>query len=244
MKNLFYIAALTVAIAGCKKDDSDSMETSTFKVEIQNVSTTTTLQAGAVLGGLPDRTVPLSHGPWAVFSTGSLFTLGQPASDGISRLAEDGMSTVVTNDLNNSSFAKSNGEFVAPGGPDMGSALFFGEKSTFMVTGEPGDKLQILTMFVQSNDWFYSFGDGGLSLFNGDAPVSGDMTSKLVLYDAGTEADEQLGLGMNQKPDQGPLEFNIGPDDSVNMIKIAATRHPSTVTPAITSVIKITITPQ
>jgi hypothetical protein len=238
-------------MAGCKDDDDDDPTptptdmSKTFKVTVQNVSTPTTLEPGAMLGGLPDRTAPLSHGPWAIYSTSNdLFTVGSPSSEGTSRVAEDGITTVITNDLNNSSWVKHNGEFVAPGGPDNGSAIFYGETSMFMVTAEPGDKLQIESMFVQSNDWFYSFGNGGLPLFNGTTPVNGDMTSYLVLYDAGTELDEPPGLGNTQKPDQDPLDTNIGPDDSVNQVQPVETRHPGLTVPPVASVIKITVVPQ
>jgi hypothetical protein len=248
MKKLFYLAPVVLALAftGCSKDDDDddnnviTDNTRTFKVVVQNVSTATTLEPGA----MPDRTAPLSHGVWAVFTTGSLFAVDQPADEGTARIAEDGMTTVKTNSLNNSSLIYSNGEFVAPGGPDSGAAIFVGESSMFMIKGKPGQKLQIQTMFVQSNDWFYSFNNGGLDLFNGSTPVTGDVTSSLVLYDAGTEADEPLGLGTTQKPDQDPLAINVGPDDPVNMIKVASTKHPGFVIPATNSVIKVTITPQ
>ena len=60
-------------------------------------------------------------------------------------------------------------------------------------------------MFVQSNDWFFAPSSSGISLFDGDAPVEGDITSLVGLWDAGTEADETPGEGPNQAPRQaGP----------------------------------------
>ena len=244
MKNIIFIAALAVCFTACKDDDDDPViptdNTRTFKVVIENVSTATTLQPGA----MPDRSVPLSHGVWAISSNFELFQLDQPADEGTSRIAEDGMTTVKTNDLNNNSLISSNGEFVAPGGPNPQNAIHMGESSMFMVKGKPGQRLQIQSMFVQSNDWFYAFTDGGLDLFPDNNAVSGDVTSKLALYDAGTEADEPPGLGTTQAPDQGPLDMNVGPDDSVNMIKLAMQRHTGFVIPPNNQVIKITITPQ
>ncbi len=244
MNKLFYLAIFVVFVAGCKDDcDDNGMNPSTdtsrmFQVKIENVSTTTTLEPGA----MPDRTVPLSHGVWAIYSAGDLFTLNQPSDEGTSRIAEDGMTTVKTNDLNISNIINSNGEFVAPGGPDNGAALFSGETSIFTFQAKPGEKLQIQTMFVQSNDWFYSFRNGGLPLFIGTTPISGNVTSEVVLYDAGTEADEPAGLGSNQKPDQAPMAINIGPDDPINLVKVASEKHPTFVIPSTSSVIKITIT--
>ncbi len=246
MKKIIYIAAFAVAISGCKKDDcQDPVPTPdnsrTFKVLVENVSTTTTLQVGA----MPDRSVPLSHGVYAVYSSGALFTLGQVADDGIQRIAEDGMTTVKTDLLNNMSGIFDNGEFVAPGGPDNGAALFMGESSMFMISAKPGDKLQIVSMFVQSNDWFYSFGEGGLALFNGTTAITGDVTSKLLLYDAGSELDEAPGLGITQKPDQQPMQMNIGPDDGTTTITDAMVRHSGTfIIPATNIVIRVTVTPQ
>jgi hypothetical protein len=253
MKKLtFLLISCGLAFAGCERDDDDVDDAITpapiinednsrgFKVLIENVSNHTTLQEGA----MPDRTAPLSHGVWAIMSSGDMFTVNQPADEGTSRIAEDGFTTVKTNELNNRTDVVTNGEFVAPGGPDNGAAIFVGESSMFMVKAKPGEKLQIMTMFVQSNDWFYSF-SGGLPLFNADgSPISGDVTTKLVLYDAGTEYDEPLGLGVHQKPDQDPLAANVGPDDPVNMVKEAAWKHPQFVIPPITSVIRVTVTPE
>ena len=42
-------------------------------------------------------------------------------------------------------------------------------------------------------------------------PLTGDITAKMILWDAGTEVNEELGIGPNQGPRQkGP---NTGPDE-------------------------------
>jgi len=231
---------IPIAFASCKKDNDTTVDSRTFMVRIENVSAPNTLPTARANG-----TVPLSHGVYAVNpSGGSLFMNGQRADVGTERIAEDGFTTEKTNMLNNTSGITYHGEFVAPGGPDNGSAIFAGEVSTFMVIARPGEKLQIQTMFVQSNDWFYSFGDGGLNLFDGSTPVSGDVTSRLVLYDAGTEADTAPGTGPNQKPVQGPLDMNVGPNDATTTITVVPQRHTQFTIPATASIIKITITPQ
>lgn len=226
-------------LTACDKRDVLDGPSRTFMVRIENVSVPNTLPTDRANG-----TVPLSHGVFAVYKTGNLFTFGQPADVGTERIAEDGFTTEKTNMLNNTPGITFLGEFVAPGGPDNGAALFAGEVSNFMVIAKPGDKLQIETMFVQSNDWFYSFGGGGLDLFDGKTPISGNVTSKLVLYDAGTEADTAPGTGPNQKPVQPPLAMNVGPSDAVNIITVAPQRHPGFNIPPTASIIKITITPQ
>src|SRR5688500_3131577 len=100
MKKIFFVLALAVGFTACDDDDdadpiAPTDNTRTFKVVIENVSTLTTLEPGA----MPDRSVPLSHGVWAVSNAVQLFQLNQPADEGTSRIAEDGMTTVKTNDL-------------------------------------------------------------------------------------------------------------------------------------------------
>jgi hypothetical protein len=135
--------------------------------------------------------------------------------------------------------AEDKGEFSAPGGAN-GPVIGSGESTTFTFEAGPDDKLQIMTMFGNSNDWFYAFGDGGLDLFDGDDAVDGDVTSKLQLYDAGTEQDEMPGLGTFQKPDH-PTTINVGPVDAVNTIKVATSRHTTFIIPPTSGVIKVTV---
>ena len=74
-------------------------------------------------------------------------------------------------------------------------------------------------MFVQSNDLFYAPDGEGIALFNeaGEA-FSGDITEQFLLWDAGTEENEQPGVGLNQAPRQsGP---NVGPIDPNNAVRL------------------------
>ncbi len=74
-------------------------------------------------------------------------------------------------------------------------------------SAEPGDRLSFASMFGQSNDLFYAFGDAGLALFDAmGTPVTGDVTGSVNLWDAGTEANQWPGVG----PDQAPRQ--AGPD--------------------------------
>jgi hypothetical protein len=67
-------------------------------------------------------------------------------------------------------------------------------------------------MFGQSNDWFYAPDANGIALFDGKGkPVSGDVTNKLILWNAGTEVDEEIGIGPNQGPRQKGM--NTGTDE-------------------------------
>ena len=98
-----------------------------------------------------------------------------------------------------------------------------GESVEFAFSAAPGEQLTFESMFVQSNDWFYAF--DGLSLFDGDQPISGDVTSEVELYDAGTEADTAPGTGPDQKPVQDPEAMDVGPKED-EPIQLATERHP------------------
>ncbi len=237
-------APFALAAAACSSNTANSTPR-TFSVTVENVSQPNTISSDRAMG-----TVPLSPGVYAVYSgSNPMFTAGQAADEGTERIAEDGFpgpplplgteSTLVEMVAG----VSGSGVFQSPGGPDAGPAILAGESATFTITALPGDRLQIETMFVQSNDWFYAFGSGGLQLFDGSDPVSGDVTSDLVLYDAGTEEDTAPGTGDFQKPVQDPTATNIGPSESVS-IQTAAARHPNFTIPATSSVIRVTVTPQ
>lgn len=239
------LAAALSGFSGCDliddlENELDNTRARKFTVRVENVS-----MPGTITSDRAGGTVPLSPGAYAVYmGDNPMFHVDQPANNATARIAEDGFPMMKAMDLKNNSKVSMSGTFDSPGGPDMGPALFAGEVSTFTVTAKPGDRLQLQTMFVQSNDWFYAFGDNGLALFNGNSPVSGDMTDKLVLYDAGTETDTAPGTGPYQKPVQDPLATNVRPDDTVNRIKENNDRHPGFTIPAKNMVIRITITPQ
>jgi len=243
----FTALALILTLMSCSNNDEivDPNLSTTFLVTIENVSTNTTLEEGA----LPDRTAPVSHGVWALIERSNIFGLEMLASEGTSRLAEDGFISVKSEELSRAPYVITHGQFrsiTQPGeiiNPEDNFALRAGEKSQFEVVASPGQRLQLQTMFIQSNDWFYAFSKGGLDLYNGNTPVNGDVTSELFLYDAGTEADEQLGLGTTQKLDQDPTAQNIGPDDPEGKVKLAITKHPDFYIPPTSSVLRVTVQP-
>ena len=234
-KLMFALFVLCIPFVACDDDDNPVTER-TFTVTIQNVSTATTLQPGAV----PDRTAPLSPGIWAVLDDGRLFTLDTEADLGTERLAEEGSTSEKFTDITDESWVEDHGTFMSAAGAN-GPVIGSGETATFTFVAGPGDKLQIMTMFGQSNDWFYAFDNGGLDLYDGaEDPATGDVTSELELYDAGTELDEMPGLGVTQKPDH-PATIDVGVIDPVDLIKVATSRHTSFVIPSTSSIIKVTI---
>lgn len=250
MKNKLLLTCLSLALlggTGCElinELETDEKKSTKFMVRIENVSQPNTLEVERANG-----IVPLSPGVYAVYpgsaylGNNPIFLLGAPADEGTERIAEDGFPMMKADMLKDFPFVKS-GVFASPGGPGNNPALFPGEHATFTITAKPGDRLQIQTMFVQSNDWFYGFANKGLSLFNGNNPISGDVTEYLMLFDAGTEEDTPPGTGPFQKPVQDPMATDVGPADSYVLIAPARERHPQYMIPANHQVIKVTVTPK
>jgi hypothetical protein len=133
--------------------------------------------------------------PGVVYSQGEqspLFTKGEAAisSSGLEQLAEDGnvdIAYTYLNGLENVTAVKSS----------TGAAP--GESMTFDIEVPIGDRLNFATMFVSSNDWFISYNQVGIELYNEDGSVKSSIAiNKNYLYDAGTELDQTVGLGDGQ----------------------------------------------
>ena len=226
---ILVLPVLALVAVGCADDDPVAPVSKSFTVTIENVSVSQTVPTTRA-----DGIVPISPGAYAVFTGNNpIFTLGGTADAGLEGIAEDGETGATTTKLAADPNVSSGGAFMGPNGPVLPS-----EPAPITFTATEGDKLQIATMFVQSNDWFYAFGNGGLDLFNGSTPVTGDVTSSLVLYDAGTEEDTAPGTGPDQKPAQAPGVINVGPADDDTTIRVAS----GFTIPPTASVIRVTIT--
>ncbi len=152
---------------------------------------------------------PLAPVAWTVHQDAdALFTPGTAASVGLETLAEDGSPVALVESL---AEMNKGAAAIPTGGTEPGPIFAPDGNYTFEITAVPGDHFSLATMFVQSNDWFFSVQN--LSLFNarGDA-LHGNITGYATLYDAGTEVNEEPGFGPNQAPRQaGP---NTGPDEN------------------------------
>ncbi len=157
-------------------------------------------------------TVLGSPGAWAVTSNDvNLFMAGSPDPGlGLEAIAEDGMPGALASSLE--SLAMASGLFNTPEGASMPGPIPPGMAYEVTFSAEPGAYLHVATMFVPSNDLFFAFDGSGIPLFNGDAAVSGDVSSQLKLWDLGTEVDQPLGFGVDQVQNQGG-ESDIGDDD-------------------------------
>lgn len=165
-----------------------------FTVTIEQLTTEQTLK-------LPDGSAtraPLSPGAAVVYSGANpLFTVGEPASPGLQRQAEAGQPEDLIN--------------AVKGAEGVSATVMFERTDTFTITAQPGEMLSFATMFGQSNDCFYAPKAGGIRLFDRDGkPILGERAVQVVLYDAGTEANQVPGVGPDQGPRQDPNAWRQG----------------------------------
>lgn len=107
-----------------------------------------------------------------------LFTLGEPASEALAVLAEDGSPAPLIAALEGA--GKAVGDIQT-----IGSLLAPGATSTVMVEGRPGhDVISVAAMLIPTNDTFFAINGKRLPRF-------GSLTFRAVAYDAGTEANDQ-----------------------------------------------------
>jgi len=217
-------AMLMVSVVG----GAQEMAEETFRVIIENVSDPETI--GEQFVG------PISPGVYTVTDENApLFTVGEAdRGEGLEGIAEDG---------NPSGYAGVPGVviFNTPDGASAAGPAFPGGSYSFIVTASPGEALYFSTMFVQSNDLFYAPDEAGIALFDtAGEPISGDVTDQVELWDAGTEVNEDPGVGENQAPRQaGP---DTGEDEMGTVLTIDAVEDGFTY-PPVDDVIRVTVMP-
>jgi hypothetical protein len=173
----------------------------TFVVQIENIAPDNALVADG-----ENVPVLLAPGVWLTHTNNRpLFASGFPDyGDGLEALAEDGDPAPLAASLDNDSGNLGSGVFNTPVGSTSPGPLAPGQTYEFTISASPGARLSFATMFVQSNDLFYSPTETGIALFSASGtPVNGDLTSLIRLWDAGTEINERPGIGNNQAPRQG-----------------------------------------
>ncbi|MEM9605526.1 MAG: CHRD domain-containing protein [Pseudomonadota bacterium] len=203
-----------------------------FDVSIENVSDSGTLNTS---GGTV--AVPLSPGAYLIHREGfsPLLQPRNPASTGLEQVAEDGNPANFPTDVPGSVIFNTPVAAGAPGPIGPGGAY------SFTFDASPGDKLAFVTMFVQSNDWFYTptDEDDSVSLFSDTGtPLQADVSGQIALWESGTELDEEPGVGINQAPRQsGP---NVGTPEAGTVGGLAGRGKSADLNGA---VIRVTVTP-
>jgi hypothetical protein len=178
-----------------------------FTIRIENIST----KDAEIASNGTRWSFALSPGLWTLIDHNlPLFTEGNPASRGLEMQAEDGDPSGLAKMLASENHT-GHGIFNTPIGAKSAGPIRPGDSFEFSVSAKPGMRILMTMMFGQSNDWFYAT-EKPIELFDKSGqPVNSDVTSRFVLYDAGTEKDEEPGIGPNQGPRQKAV--NTGEDE-------------------------------
>lgn len=246
MKYLSIITLCILVLASCSKSSLDSSfdvagenysqsEISTngiaqnFKVRIENIASDTPYP------------VPFAPGLWIVQKKNSapIFESGSSDfGDGLEDLAEDGNPGLLYESLNNHPKVRDRGVFNTPAGAAGPAPIFLGDAYEFYVTAKPNDFLNFATMFIQSNDLFIAPSEEGIALFDSHGnPTSGNITNLLGLWDAGTEVNEEPGVGPNQAPRQG------GPNTGATENGVVQIVNDGFTYPTVSDIIRVTVHP-
>lgn len=216
--------------------DHAMAKATTFTIRVEN------LTRGEVLKLSNGKTAPFVIAPvlWVVHtgSVNPLFTGGRvDAGRGLRTLAETGNPEPLSKSVAGDPGVAAVGAAARPLGANETGPLGPGQGYEFTITAAPGQSLSLAAMFGQSNDWFYA-NDRPIALFRGGKPVAGDASSRIALYDAGTEVDEEPGLG----PNQGPRQKD--PGAGVREKEPVAPAGGRWRIPATSAVFRVTIAPQ
>ena len=237
MKILFVFLLAAIFITSCSKESLVDLSPSTEEIEFRSKKQTFKVRIEAINEG--SLATPFAPGVWIVQKKNSapIFINGLPDfGDGLEALAEDGSTDMLNNSLNNHPKVRDKGVFNTPVGASGPAPIFPGEAYEFSFTAKPNDYLNFATMFIQSNDLFVGPSQQGIALFDeqGD-PIYGDITSYLDLWDAGTEVNEEPGVGPNQAPRQS------GPDTGIDENGVVQIVNDGFDYPAVHEVLKVTI---
>ena len=208
-----YLSQFTIAIATRK------VEPTKFTIRVENISN----PAGMTASNGEKFPFALSPGMFVLSEkSAALFTEGKAArQNGLEMQAEDGDPSGLVNSLVAMHHSSNlHGVFNMPVGAMAAGPIRPGDSFEFTVTAMPGMKLFMTQMFGQSNDWFYAPSANGIALFDSKGnPVSGDITGQLYLWDAGTEKDEEIGIGPSQGPRQKGMNTGEAENGVVHRVK-------------------------
>jgi len=198
---------------------------------------------GAFVAANAGITYPASPGAWVVHAAGAmpLFTTGEADyGDGIEHIAEDGNPTALGANLSDLGGFIAGDVFNTPVGSDTPGPISPGKKYQFSFQARPGDALSFASMLAATNDVFFAPGQTGIELFDAAGqPLSGDISDHLALWDAGTEANEEPGIGPNTVTNQRAANTGEPGESSVHLLSdVAGDNYPY---PAVDAILKVTI---
>jgi hypothetical protein len=201
MRPLSVLCSTVLLLVACDDGGDAAPEPISLLVTIENIA-----QPGTLVSSATDETrdILISPGIWAVHARGvELFSAGAPASPGLKTLAEEGNGQSLTLELTAREDIESFGGFPASDGATYSSdPIEPGDVVTFEVSASTDEHLSFAAMFIHSNDILVATPAVGLELELGPDEVV-DVSTRLELWDAGTELNEEPGFGEHQ-PMQGP----------------------------------------
>jgi len=170
-----------------------------------------------------------------------IFTAGKKdRGQGLEAQSEDGDPGMLAKSLQGGKGIKSVAVFNTPVGASAPGPITPGAAYEFTISGMSGDRLSLTTMMGQSNDWFYAPAESGIELFKNGNPVSGDITAQIILWDAGTEVNQEPGIG----PDQGPRQKAPNTGEAENgVVRNAKDVKYGPAFSTVSSVMRVTIRP-
>ena len=232
-KLLALSAGLILTAAGMAAADDQPTK---FTVRIENISQ----PDGFTASNGVKWTLAFSPGTAIVHTESApVFTAGKKdRGKGLEAQAEDGDPAMLAKSLAGAKGIRSVTVFNTPVGAGAPGPITPGTAYEVTMAAVRGDRLSLTMMMGQSNDWFYAPAESGIELFKNGQAISGDITSELVMWDAGTEVNQEPGIG----PDQGPRQKapNTGKAENGVVHKIADGKAYSIPS----KVMRITISPQ
>jgi Spondin_N len=235
-KLLSVTAALMLSVAGFASGNGGNP--TKFTVRIENITE-------------PDSFTASNGVKWSLaFSPGvgvvhtdkaPIFTSGKmDRGQGLEAQSEDGDPGMLAKSLIGGKGIKSVAVFNMPVGASAPGPITPGAAYEIAISGMPGDRFSLTTMMGQSNDWFYGPAESGISLFKDGKPVSGDITSQMILWDVGTEMNQEPGIGADQGPRQKAPNTGKAENGVVRNIKDV---KDDSVFSKVSSVMRVTIRP-
>ena len=228
---LSILAVLSTSV-GCGSSSSDSR---TFRIVLR-------ILEGASFTASTGASIPVVLAPGAAAvhfpEAEPFFTIGAAASPGLEVMSEDGGGTLLAAEADVVSGVRETVAFGIPVGADGPGPLTPGNSYEFTVNAQPGEHLSFATMFVQSNDLFIAPNPEGIALFDENGlPRTGNLVAEAPLWDAGTEVDEEPGIGENQAPRQA--EANTGAEEGGVVRLIADGRFPTI--PELSTIVEVSV---
>jgi hypothetical protein len=187
-------------------------------------------------------TFPASPGVWVVHDAAKkpLFTDGKKDNgDGLEHIAEDGNPAALGSKLPDLDGARVSAVFNMPVGATSPGPILPGSKYQFSFTASPGEALSLATMLAATNDVFFGPKDTGIPLFDeNDEPLNGDVSDQILLWDDGTEGNEEPGIGPNTVTNQLAADTGTPGEGKVQLLSKV---NDGFTYPAAKSVLKVTV---